>query len=177
MRAGASIVLALLVAGPAGAATTSVHHVFGSAGSKMTSASYKLTSTVGQGIVGSSLTMSSASYKVAPGFWCAVQASVVAVEPTAPAPVLRFDSPRPNPAFGSIDLSFSIPKESSVDLALFNVRGARVHQVVSGRLPAGPQVRTWDGVSGNRRSGAGVYFAVLTVNGETVGRRRFVLLR
>jgi hypothetical protein len=171
------LVLALLAAGSADATTKSIHHVFGSAGSKMTSASYKLTSTVGQSIVGATSTMSSASYKLAPGFWCAVEATVVGVDPTLPPPVLSFDAPRPNPAFGQVDLSFSIPKESSVDLALFDVRGARVHQLVSGRLEAGPHRRTWDGLSGNRQAGAGVYFAVLTVDGATVGKKSFVLLR
>ncbi len=88
--------------------------------------------------------------------------SVPPLPRTAPyrGPVL---SVGPNPANPVTVLSFELRVASSVSLAVYDVSGRKVAELLSGRQEAGAHVVTWD-ASG---LGSGVYLARLQVGTET----------
>jgi hypothetical protein len=85
---------------------------------------------------------------------------------------LAFAPPGPNPARGDVALRFALPAEGRVALEIYDVRGAHVRTIQSGRLPAGAHARKWmlqD--DGGRPVGAGVYLARLTFGDQRLVRR------
>jgi len=76
---------------------------------------------------------------------------------------------RPNPGKGSAALSFSLPREGRVRLAVYDLRGALVRTLVDEKRPAGENQVSWDGRDAFGRSAAsGVYFYRL----EALGTNR-----
>ena len=60
----------------------------------------------------------------------------------------------------------------AADLAVFDVSGRQVRQLVRGQLPAGEHVTVWDGTGDDGRPArAGVYFTRLKVGGALLSRR------
>ena len=51
----------------------------------------------------------------------------------------------PNPMHRETTIRYRLPAEAEVSLAIFDVSGARVRTLLSGRAPAGPGNVTWDG--------------------------------
>jgi hypothetical protein len=80
------------------------------------------------------------------------------------------------PVSGEVTFRIGIPAPVSVDLAIFDVRGRRVAEPVSGVLPAGYRTAHWGARSAGLRMGSGVYFARFIAGGKTF-TRRFVILR
>ncbi len=72
----------------------------------------------------------------------------------------------PNPFRSESVLRFSLPREASVDLRLYNAGGQSVRTLESNRIAAGDYARTIDA----RDLPVGVYFAALRVDGVTVSR-------
>lgn len=72
----------------------------------------------------------------------------------------------PNPARVT-KVSFALPKQSVVDLSVYDLSGRKVASLASGSLPAGQYTRDWDGGG----AGAGVYFVRLRVDSETYNIR------
>jgi glucose/arabinose dehydrogenase len=94
-----------------------------------------------------------------------------------PPPVFEFRSPYPSPSSGSVSFAYQLAAESEVRLAIYDLRGRLVREVL--RLPqgAGPHGAQWDGRDRHGRlAGAGVYVAALTVGGLRF-ERRFTLVR
>jgi hypothetical protein len=83
----------------------------------------------------------------------------------------------PNPLRSSTKISFALPRETKVELGVYNIVGQRVATLARGVLPAGHHTVKWDGRSeaGQKVSG-GVYFYRLTTP-EYTGTRRLVMLR
>lgn len=83
----------------------------------------------------------------------------------------------PNP-FGRVTtLSFSMPSEGQVSLAVYDVEGRLVKELLSDHLTAGRHQAVWDGCDGNGRSAApGVYVARLEARGATISSK-VVLIR
>ena len=82
----------------------------------------------------------------------------------------------PNPFSRSTSLDFELPRAERVRLEVFDVRGRRIHTLVSRYVPAGRHQTTWDGTDEQgRRAGAGVYFCRLQT-GSFSATRRMVLL-
>jgi hypothetical protein len=80
---------------------------------------------------------------------------------------LSLAAPTPNPAPVSATFRFTLPRTQTASLAVFDLGGRRVAQVVDGLLPAGSHAVEWrtEGV------GAGLYFARLkTIDGERTVR-------
>ena len=77
----------------------------------------------------------------------------------------------PNPARDVTRLRFGLPRESSVTLSVFDVRGRKVRDVLAARVPAGEHSASWDL---RDRSGSrvpyGIYFARLTTGGRVVNQ-------
>ncbi len=64
-----------------------------------------------------------------------------------------------------------------VDLAVFDVTGRLVRQVIQGPEDAGEHVAEWDGLTdGGKRATAGAYFARLSA-GDAVLTEKIVLMR
>jgi hypothetical protein len=65
----------------------------------------------------------------------------------------------PNPFVGSTSISFSVMRESHVELEVFDIRGRKVVTLVSGAMPAGRHLARWDGRDEAGHSvSPGVYF-------------------
>jgi len=98
---------------------------------------------------------------------------------TSPVPkMIELEAPRPNPSVGSTAVGFELPKAADVQLVVFDVRGARVRTLASGRSEAGNHVVSWDGYSdAGKACSPGAYFARLVVDGKEIGARRIVILR
>lgn len=88
--------------------------------------------------------------------------------PPVPRPLaLRFGAPRPNPARQGSLLTFTLPSAGRVDLAILDVTGRVVSQLISERRDAGEHQVQWRGADPTGRPvPAGVYYARLEWNGE-----------
>ncbi|NOZ09042.1 MAG: T9SS type A sorting domain-containing protein, partial [FCB group bacterium] len=78
----------------------------------------------------------------------------------------------PNPFNPVTTVSYSLPEDSDVALAVYDLAGKRVEQLVSGPQPAGSYTVSWD--AGAQASG--VYFIVLQ-SGATRLQQKVVLLK
>jgi hypothetical protein len=77
-----------------------------------------------------------------------------------------------NPAHGAAGLRLALPRESRVDLSIFDVNGRRVRALVRGELPAGEHALRWDGRDeAGVRAASGLYFLRLDTPGQTLKLR------
>jgi hypothetical protein len=100
-------------------------------------------------------------------------AETLAVDPPAPpGPAITFAPPSPNPAGEAVTLRFSLPRAAEVRLAIFDLGGRRVRELMSGMEPAGRHEIAWDlRDEGGRAMPAGVCFARLEVDGRVLTER------
>ncbi len=85
----------------------------------------------------------------------------------------------PNPFNPTTTIEFSIQNNSKVELSIYNIKGQKVKQLVSGirQLPEGQHSVVWDGKDCNNDSVAsGIYFYKLKA-GEYSKTRKMLLLR
>jgi hypothetical protein len=117
--------------------------------------------------------------------WAAVYAKYIAEGGLTSVPGNPSDTPQryslaqnyPNPFNPSTTIRYSLPRAGSVELAVYNMLGQKIRTLVTGNLPAGDHVATWDGKdrSGNSVS-SGVYFYQLK-SGSFVASHKMVLLK
>jgi hypothetical protein len=67
-------------------------------------------------------------------------------------------------------ISFVLPKDEKVELAVFDVSGRRVADIVKGGLPAGTYQKDW-----KAPNGSGMYFVRLRVGNQTYTKSAVVL--
>jgi cathepsin K len=73
---------------------------------------------------------------------------------------LAFTGVVPNPFNPVTTISFDVPRTGAVRLAVFDLRGRLVEELVSGQIEAGKHTVQWDGTDRNGHTvAAGVYFA------------------
>ena len=85
---------------------------------------------------------------------------------------LEFAFPQPNPASGPVQLAFTLPGATDVDVEVLDLQGRVVRTVAHGALAAGRHTVTWDGTDAEGCLAApGVYFARVRAAGETATRR------
>ena len=73
----------------------------------------------------------------------------------------------PNPFNPSTSLQFSLPRESHVDLKMYDVAGHLVRSLTSGTMPAGANSVRWNGMDDTGHAVAsGTYFARLVVDDQ-----------
>jgi len=83
----------------------------------------------------------------------------------------------PNPFNPTTSLHFSLPRESRVDLNIYDVAGRLVRSLISGSRPAGLNEVRWDGKdSSGQEIASGTYFARLIVD-EQVEIKSLTLVR
>ncbi len=80
--------------------------------------------------------------------------------------------PEPNPAFTKTTIGFSLPKNSYVDVSLYDVTGRKVSSIFKGNLNAGEHIVSWNIPSSIRK---GIYFVKLTAGGYTAVEKLEVL--
>ncbi len=80
-----------------------------------------------------------------------------------PATTTELAGVYPNPVRTDADVVYSLAREASVDLSVYDVRGARVRTLRSGVFGAGRYTVKWDGRDDSgRRIGGGMYFVRLS---------------
>jgi hypothetical protein len=86
--------------------------------------------------------------------------------------------PLPNPASGATTVRFNVPDHAGpVRLAVYDVSGRFVTELLDGPVPSGRRDVTWDGTNAHGQAVAsGVYYVRLTAGGQSLVRR-VVLLR
>ncbi len=90
---------------------------------------------------------------------------------------VRLDPVRPNPFNPTTTISYSLPRQGDVRLAVYSVTGRLVAVLEDGPRDAGPHSLTWNGTDGRGVGvGSGVYFLVLETPAGT-GTRKMVLVR
>jgi len=142
---------------------------------------------LGRGIgrlAGGGATAGSASSSTAGGASSSTAGDAAAQTPAAATPAPRTDgTPQitelagvyPNPVHDDAMAVFSLARGQSVDLAVYDVRGARVRTLVSGALGAGRYQVRWDGSNdAGRRLSGGMYFVRFHTR-EASGTRKVVL--
>lgn len=101
-------------------------------------------------------------------------AAGVSLSPTANEAILWLASR--NPGYGGMSLALQLAVATRVRLDILDVSGRRVRTIANGPFSAGRAVLRWDGRDGTGgRVGSGVFFARLSMGGETQSAR-FVLL-
>ncbi len=90
--------------------------------------------------------------------------------------VLTFYPPHPNPLSHQTVFSFDLPATAPVTLAIFDLSGRRLVNLISGSLEADRHQVRWSGESeGGARVPAGLYFARFTTPGLSLVARLVVL--
>jgi hypothetical protein len=82
-----------------------------------------------------------------------------------------FEGNYPNPFNSRTEFRFSIPTAGHADLALYNIVGQQVAQVLNGTLTAGEHTVAFDGSS----LATGIYLARLTADRSTATRKMMLL--
>ncbi|NQV17785.1 MAG: heparinase II/III family protein [Armatimonadetes bacterium] len=84
----------------------------------------------------------------------------------------------PNPFNPETTISFSIPKESKVEITMYNIKGQKVSTVLKDNMGKGIYDTIWDGKDSNGKSvSSGVYFYKLNVDGKTYAIKKCLLLK
>ena len=84
----------------------------------------------------------------------------------------------PNPFNPSTSLRLSLPVESRVSLAIYNILGQKTRSLYTGALTAGNHWFTWDGKNDQGTiAPSGVYYCRLDIEGRQSIVRRMVLLK
>jgi hypothetical protein len=95
-----------------------------------------------------------------------------------PSAIAELRPPVPSPARATVSITFYLPEQSHVVLAVYDAAGRRVRVLVDGDQPSGVHSSPWDGYDENgRRVSAGVYFYQLRVGGKPAGTQRMVIVR
>jgi hypothetical protein len=92
--------------------------------------------------------------------------------PPAMRPQLTFDRPSPNPARGPLTLRYALQSGGEVRLAVFDITGRRVRELVARTEPAGAYAVRWDARDERGQAvSAGMYFARLEVEGRMLSQK------
>ena len=80
-----------------------------------------------------------------------------------------FLSAHPNPFNPQVRIEYGLSETSAVELAIFDVSGRLVRNLVSASKPAGTHSATWNGDDdAGRKVSSGVYFGRLVTGGKTI---------
>jgi M6 family metalloprotease-like protein len=77
----------------------------------------------------------------------------------------------PNPFYTSTTIDYNLPKDSAVDIAVYNIKGQKVKSIVAGEQAKGNHTVAWNGLMENgQTAGNGMYFIRLA---DSKGLNRF----
>ena len=84
----------------------------------------------------------------------------------------------PNPFNPTTTISFSIPEESKVELAVFNIKGQKVKILANNDFDKGNHSVVWNGNDDTGKPvSSGVYLYKLNVNGNSKSVKKCLLLK
>jgi hypothetical protein len=170
------VIIGLCAAPHGGAAFQLKSDVLSSGGTEMTSAGYIAEGTLSQ-LTASSPWLTSAGHKAIIGFWHPFSTGPgieERFENLGPPAYINFLYPNsPNPALGHTTIQYSIAKEGSVILEVYNILGQCVASLVDGKQMPGVYKVTWN-FSMNRLP-AGVYFCRLKTVDYTKIRKMVIV--
>lgn len=96
---------------------------------------------------------------------------ISAVQDVTPR-VMAISGIAPNPFNPRTTIKFDVARRGSVRLGVYDVRGLRISELVSGELAAGSHEVVWDGRDdGGRAAAAGVYFVRMTAGGKSLTKK------
>ncbi|MHB9027920.1 MAG: Omp28-related outer membrane protein [Candidatus Latescibacterota bacterium] len=82
----------------------------------------------------------------------------------------------PNPFNPSTTISFTLPASGPASLAIYDITGRKVRELVNGRMSAGAHSVVWDGRNTNGKAvSSGVYFSRLTQGKKAVSGRMLLV--
>jgi hypothetical protein len=81
----------------------------------------------------------------------------------------------PNPFNPDTRITFDLPRADHVDLAVYNVLGEKVDQLIDDNLPAGRHSISWVPQSGGETMPSGVYFYKLSTHEITLTKKMLLL--
>ena len=127
-----------------------------------TAGSFQIGGTIGQPDAGALIWM---PFVIVGGFWGGSVGATVSVgdpsePPAQPAPpsVLRILPAMPNPTSSFTSLWLELPAAQDASIAVYDVRGARIRELVRRELPPGRHRVDWDGRDEEAQAvGAGLY--------------------
>ena len=97
------------------------------------------------------------------------------VRPT-PAILTRLEPVFPNPGPGPATLRFELGRAADVQLEVYDLQGALVRRICSGRREAGRYTESWDGRDGSgRRIAKGIYLVRFSAAGQHESRKLAML--
>ncbi len=104
--------------------------------------------------------------------------SAAITEPATSGAHARLEPAAPNPFRASTEIAFALPRAARTRIALFDLAGRRVRDVLDAPLRAGAHHVAWDGRDARGFAvPPGVYLARLDVAGEPARVRHIVRLR
>ncbi len=84
----------------------------------------------------------------------------------------------PNPFNPETNISYSVIDNGSVELAIYNIKGQLVKELVRSTRNAGEHTVVWNGKdSAGRKVSSGLYFYKLKLNGKTIDTKKMMLLK
>ena len=96
----------------------------------------------------------------------------------APSLAGQLEQNIPNPFNPTTSIGFMVTHVASVELVIYDVRGARIATIADETFSPGDYARTWNGRADNAAAApSGVYYYRLIVDGVVVDSRRMVLLK
>ncbi|RLC48567.1 MAG: hypothetical protein DRH57_01940, partial [Candidatus Cloacimonadota bacterium] len=84
----------------------------------------------------------------------------------------------PNPFNPNTTIQYSIPKDSKVELKIYNIKGELVKTIVNERKSIGYHKVIWEGKNNNNRAVcSGIYFYRLKVDDKVIDTKKCLLLK
>lgn len=178
MRALSIFVAGLLVAFalPVSGAADIARHVIAGGGNGGESASYLVSSTLGQAVVG---TATSSSYSLRSGFWLSTAAVAGVSEEEAPEiTAFALGASTPNPSSGAFRLAYSVPAAGGpMRIAVYDISGVLVRELYDGQATPGRRALLWDGRDASGRLVASGVYLVRMEAPSYVGIRKLLIAR
>jgi hypothetical protein len=85
---------------------------------------------------------------------------------------LRLSVPAPNPSRGAMQVAYDLPRAGLADVAVFDLSGRRVRNLVAGRVAAGHHAATWDGRDERGvLAASGAYIVRINADGASATRK------
>ncbi|MBT5270264.1 MAG: T9SS type A sorting domain-containing protein, partial [Candidatus Marinimicrobia bacterium] len=82
----------------------------------------------------------------------------------------------PNPFNASTTIEYGLPKNTELNLSIYDIRGRFVREIYSGGKQAGYHITQWNGTNdGGRNVASGLYFIVLNTPEYRVARKALIL--
>ncbi|MDO9577070.1 MAG: right-handed parallel beta-helix repeat-containing protein [Candidatus Cloacimonadales bacterium] len=82
----------------------------------------------------------------------------------------------PNPFNPETNISFSIPLDQKITLTIYNLKGQKVRELVSGQFASGQHSVVWEGKDDNgKQVGSGLYFYKLKTDDKEISKKMLLL--